>query len=95
MLKLNRLGANVTTLSIPDGLEVMYSYNTPVAAFVPGRGYLVTSTKYSRTTSKHINVYVRNAGAVGAASKTFVPQGELNNLLHPGLYPDIFFMKAR
>ncbi len=88
MLKLNRLGANVTTLSMPDGLEVMFSYNTPVAAFVPGRGYLVTSTKYSKTTSKHINAYVGKAGTTGAPAKTFLPQSELDSLLHPGLYPN-------
>jgi hypothetical protein len=31
--------------------EVLFSYETPVAAFVPGKGYLRTNVNYSKTTS--------------------------------------------
>ena len=52
-MKLNVVGSNQTELVKADGTTVFFSYNTPVAVFIPGHGALVTSTKYSRTTSKH------------------------------------------
>ena len=47
-------GPNQTVLVL-GGMEVLFSYRTPVAAFIPGRGYIKTSEKHSATTSKHIN----------------------------------------
>lgn len=73
MLKLKPLGANQTELQLDDNL-VLFSYQTPVAAWVRGRGWLRTDTKYSKTTTKHINKWLGAAGAV-------VPQAEINALL--------------
>ena len=53
-LKLKILGSNQTEISMESGIEVLFSFSTPVAAFIPGRGYVKTATSYSRTTSKHI-----------------------------------------
>lgn len=62
-IKLSPVGSNQTELEYPDGTTVLYSYETPVAAFVPGRGALCTTTKFSRTTSKHITLAVNRWGA--------------------------------
>lgn len=56
-MKLKPHGSNQTLLSLPNETEVLFSYSTPVAAFVPGEGYVRTEAHYSVTTSKHINAY--------------------------------------
>lgn len=48
---------NMMTLKFTDGSTVLFSYNVPVAALVPGRGYVVTDRFYSQTTSKHMNKF--------------------------------------
>lgn len=62
-MKLNPVGSNQTEIEKQDGTTVLYSYSTPVAAFVPGKGALCTSKKHSVTTSKHINQAVTRWGA--------------------------------
>lgn len=56
-MNLTTIGANQTMITLADGSQVFFSYNTPVAAYLPGEGYLVTATKHSATTSKHINAW--------------------------------------
>ena len=70
-MKLNPVAANQTEIEKSDGTIVFYSYSTPVAVFVPGTAALVTSTKYSVTTSKHITKTVNRWGC----TKTIVDQG--------------------
>jgi len=69
-LKLQPVGSNQTEIERLDGTTILYSYKTPVAVFVPGKGALCTSTKYSRTTSKHITQAVARWGS----SRTNVEQ---------------------
>lgn len=57
-MQLQSLGANKTQVDLADGTSVFFSYKTPVAALVPGKGWIRTSTKYSSTTSKHINQWI-------------------------------------
>jgi|TARA_B000000565_G_scaffold202673_1_gene156243 hypothetical protein len=38
-----------------DNARVLFSYRTPVAAYIFGEGFVKTSTWYSTTTSRHIN----------------------------------------
>lgn len=57
-MKLNNLGSNKTELVRDDGTVVLFSYNTPVAALLPSGRYVRTKTKYSVTTSKHINQWL-------------------------------------
>lgn len=54
-LKINT--TNSTTIIMQDGTEVLFSYETPVAAFIPGKGYVRTSEQFSATTTKHIRAY--------------------------------------
>lgn len=75
-MKLNNFASNQTQVNLNDGTVILFSYKTPVAAFVPGQGYVRTNHKWSRTTSKHINAWLRNVGIVGS-----VDQSYLDNLI--------------
>ena len=75
-MKLVPLAANQTQLELNNGTIVLFSYKTPVAAYVPGQGYVRTNHKWSVTTSKHINRWLR--GVIGVAS---VDQSYLDNLV--------------
>lgn len=75
-MKLNPVGSNQTEVEREGGITILYSYKTPVAAFVPGKGALCTSKHYSTTTSKHINAAVERWGA----TKTSVDQGVIDQL---------------
>jgi len=50
------VGSNMTELEM-NGIKVLYSYETPVAGF-DSAGAFRTDTKYSVTTSRHINKYL-------------------------------------
>ena len=75
-MKLKPIAANQTEVEREGGVTVFYSYETPVAAFVPGSGALCTIKKYSRTTSKHINQAVERWGA----TRRNVAQVEIDRL---------------
>lgn len=57
-MKVNPVGSNQIEVEKNDGTIVLYSYQTPVAAFVPGKGGLCSSKKYSHTTSRHVNAAI-------------------------------------
>jgi len=50
-------GSNMTELHTGDA-NILFSYQTPVAAHVYGRGWLMTRAFYSVTTSRHINRWI-------------------------------------
>ena len=60
-MKLKVIGSNQTEVSYSSGVRALFSYSTPVAVYLPGRGFIITSVKHSRTTSRHINAYVGTA----------------------------------
>ena len=74
-MKLNKIGSNQSELHLDSGAIVFFSYNTPVAAFIPNEGYIRTMTKFSVTTTKHLNKWLRGVGG------KYVPQNVLNNLV--------------
>ena len=57
-MTLNPIGANKTELHLNDGTVILFSYKTPVAAFVEGQGWVKTACRWSKTTSKHINQWL-------------------------------------
>jgi len=57
MIGAKSIGANQTEINLGSGVSVLVSYQTPVAAFVSGRGFLRT-TGNTRTTSKHISQWI-------------------------------------
>jgi len=57
-MKLKQLGSNQTEVQT-GRYNVLFSYETPVAVYDNDLNeYLVTSTKHSVTTSKHINAWL-------------------------------------
>jgi len=68
------IGSNQTELYLGNGTVVLFSYSTPVAARTTDDGFIRTSTKWSNTTSKHIN----NWGGFGGKE---VDQSVLDNLV--------------
>jgi hypothetical protein len=75
-MKVNHVGSNQTEIELSNGTTVLYSYSTPVAAFVPGRGGLVSSTKYSANTSRHVSKAIARWGC----EKTVVDQSEIDDI---------------
>lgn len=53
-MELRPIKANMNVVSIKEGLDVLFSYKTPVAAVIDGCAYR-TSHKWSVTTTRHIN----------------------------------------
>lgn len=73
-IALVNVGSNQTVLVLKNGAEIFFSYDTPVAVDT-GEEILVTSTKYSKTTSKHINQWLNGRLA------RIVPQEEIDKFL--------------
>jgi hypothetical protein len=78
-MKLTNIGSNQSEVEL-NGITILFSYSTPVAAFVPGKGGLATSTKYSSTTSKHVNAAMQRWGC----SSTEVEQEVINRIADRG-----------
>ena len=74
-MKLTPIAANQPEVSYNDGTQVFFSYRTPVAAYLPERGYVRTATYWSKTTSRHINKWLQNVNNVSE-----IDQGVLDNL---------------
>ncbi len=74
-MQLKRLGSNQTEISLNNGTKVFFSYDTPVAAQLPDYEYVRTATKWSVTTSRHINKWLEGVIA------TEVSQDILDNLV--------------
>ena len=76
-MKLYSIAKNQTEI-IVNHITVFFSYNTPVACHITGQGFFRTATKYSTTTTKHINKFINRNGGNDAAEK---PQEFFNDLL--------------
>lgn len=74
-MELKPIQENVTEVTFNNGTVVLFSYRTPVAALIPGDGWYRTSTRWSNTTSRHINKWL---GGIEAKS---VEQAVLDNLV--------------
>ena len=78
-MRLNPIGANRTEMHLDSGAVVFFSYKTPVAALLAdGGGYVRTATRYSVTTSKHVNQWLDGVTA------REVPQAEIDALTGEG-----------
>lgn len=73
-MKLQIIGPNQTVLRLESGVQVFFSYETPVAAYTPDHGYIRSGTKYSVTTSRHVNNWAGKDASV-------VDQSLIDNLL--------------
>jgi len=77
-MKVQSIGSNQAEVSLADGTEILFSYGTPVAALVPGKGWIRTAFKHSATTTKHVNAWLR-ANCGGTVQD--VPQWDLDQLV--------------
>jgi len=59
-MKLSPIQANMTQLTLNDGTQVLFSYQTPVACWIDGQFYK-TEKKWSNTTTRHINKWAHCA----------------------------------
>ena len=83
-MKLKLIGANQTELQLEDGTQIFFSYETPVCIITVAMNLgkkqtrvCVTTEKYSRTTSKHINNWVANQSEI----IQMVEQSEIDNFV--------------
>ena len=74
-MKLTPIAANQTEVSYNNGTQIFFSYRTPVAAYLPEKGYVRTEKFWSVTTSRHINKYLQ-----GVTNVETIPQAVLDNL---------------
>ena len=74
-MKLTPIAANQTEVSYNNGTQIFFSYRTPVAAYLPEKGYVRTEKFWSVTTSRHINKYLQ-----GVTNVETIPQTVLDNL---------------
>ena len=72
---LTPIASNMTEIETDDA-RILFSYRTPVAAFVFGEGFVRTDKYWSVTTSRHINKWLG-----GVNNVTEVTQEQLNNLV--------------
>lgn len=79
IMQINPIAPNQTEVTLNDGTVILFSYKTPVAAFLPDAdqddgAFIRTRQKWSVTTSKHINAWLNGTMAVS------VPQSKLDKL---------------
>ena len=73
-MKVKPIGSNQTEVIMNNGNHVLFSYETPVAVSNVN-GLFVTVTKYSNTTTRHINKWC------AGIDRNMVSQTELENLI--------------
>jgi len=73
-MKLKQIASNMTELDLGFA-QVFFSYETPVAARLTDGSLVRTETKYSVTTTKHINKWLNGCEALT------VPQDRIDCLL--------------
>ena len=59
-MKHRTIGSNQSVLTFRNGTSILFSYETPCAAFIPGEGYKRTADFVSRTTQRHIATWIGN-----------------------------------
>ena len=80
MMKVKNYGSNQTLIE-DKGCTVLYSYETPVALITATNRAYKTDHKWSVTTSKHINQWLRKYGFEPANKEEVLPiaQDTLDN----------------
>ena len=78
-MQLTPIASNMTEVETSEA-RILFSYRTPVAAYVYGRGYVRTEKWWSVTTSRHINKWIGKDVTTEEVSQTY-----LDNLVQ-GVY---------
>jgi uncharacterized membrane protein len=77
-MKLKQIGSNMTVLTLNNGTEVLFSYETPVAGFSMTSDdyrFFKTAWNWSKTTTRHINKYLNGQDA------TVLAQSEIHEMV--------------
>lgn len=62
-MKINQIGPNQTILTLNNGTQIGFSYNTPVVARIGSGGQAYrTEQKFSVTTSRHVGQLLGHMG---------------------------------
>ena len=70
-MQLTPLASNMTEVETDLG-RVLFSYRTPVAAYVYGEGFVRTEKWWSVTTSRHINKWLPENGTFKEVPQTYL-----------------------
>jgi len=71
-MQLTPIASNMTEVETSEA-RILFSYRTPVAAYIFGEGFVKTDKFWSVTTSRHINKW-------GARDAKEIPQSCLDSL---------------
>ena len=69
-MQLTPIASNMTEVETSEA-RILFSYRTPVAAYVFGEGYVRTEKWWSVTTSRHINKWI-DGGTTKEVSQTYL-----------------------
>jgi len=70
LMQLTPIASNMTEVETSEA-RILFSYRTPVAAYVFGDGFVRTEKWWSVTTSRHINKWIGNC-TTKEVSQTFL-----------------------
>lgn len=79
-MKISKIGPNITEVCLVTGHRILVSYETPVAAFVPSKGYIKSDRFFSRTTGRHIVQWVKDGAGQYQHAET-VPHSAIVQLM--------------
>ena len=86
-MQLTPIASNMTEIETDDA-RILFSYRTPVAAYVFGEGFVRTEKWWSVTTSRHINKWL-DGGTAKEVSQTYLDklvQGVIMRLSNAQLF---------
>ena len=70
-MQLTPIASNMTEVETSEA-RILFSYRTPVAAYVFGEGFVRTEKWWSVPTSRHINKWLPENGTVKEVEQTYL-----------------------
>ena len=78
-MQLTPIASNMTEVETSEA-RILFSYRTPVAAYIFGEGFVKTDQFWSVTTSRHINKWLKD-GHDDLPKCKEIPQARLDSLV--------------
>ena len=78
-MQLTPIASNMTEVETSEA-RILFSYRTPVAAYIFGEGFVKTDQFWSVTTSRHINKWLKD-GHEDLQECKEIPQARLDSLV--------------
>ena len=78
-MQLTPIASNMTEVETSEA-RILFSYRTPVAAYIFGEGFVKTDQFWSVTTSRHINKWLKDGNEDLPECKE-IPQARLDSLV--------------